>query len=64
MALTNATLSWTLTLARLGPVEAVKRDRGLASAANILAGRITYKGVADAFGAEFVPAEEAAGRMA
>jgi len=58
LALTNATLSWTLQLANLGPVEAVKRSRPLAQAANVLAGRVTCPGVAQAFGLSLEPAEE------
>jgi len=58
LALTNATLSWTLLLADLGPLEAVKRSHPLATAANVLAGRITCPGVAEAFGLSLEPAEE------
>ncbi len=60
MALTNATLSWTLTLADLGAKRAVLESRPLATAANVLAGRVTYAGVAEAFGIEYVPAEDVA----
>ena len=58
-ALTNATLSWTMKLAELGPIGAVEKSPELRSAANILAGSITCKPVADAFGLPFVPALEA-----
>ncbi len=60
LALTNATLSWTGTLADLGPREAILRSKPLASAANLIAGRITHKGVADAFGLPFTAPELAA----
>ena len=63
LALTNATLSWTLELAGLGPIKAVQKSKALASAANILAGKITCKGVSDAFGLALEPAEELAGRL-
>ena len=63
MALTNATLSWTLTLAKLGPVEAVRQSPALASASNVLAGHITYAGVAEAFGLEHVTVEEVLARL-
>jgi len=63
LALTNATLSWTLELAALGPIQAVKKSKALATAANILAGKITCKGVSDAFGLTLEPAEELAGKL-
>jgi len=59
MALTNATLSWTLALANQGPVEAMRRSRPLELAANVVNGRITCQGVADAFGLESVSVEQA-----
>jgi alanine dehydrogenase len=58
-ALTNATLSWTLKLAALGPVAAIRKSPELASAANVIAGKITYKAVADAFGLPYVSPQEA-----
>jgi alanine dehydrogenase len=60
LALTNATLSWTLELAGLGPVRAVRESVPLAKAANVLAGRITCRGVAEAFGMPLEAAEKAA----
>ena len=56
LALTNATLDWTLRLAALGAGRAIRESEPLATAANVIAGRITYQGVADAFGLEYVPA--------
>lgn len=58
-ALTNATLPWTVKLAALGPIGAVQKSAELASAANVIAGQITYKAVADAFGMAYVPPLEA-----
>ena len=58
-ALTNATLSWTVKLADLGPVAAIQKSKELASAANVIAGKVTYKAVADAFGLPYVPVHEA-----
>jgi alanine dehydrogenase len=58
-ALTNATLPWTVKLAELGPVGAIQKSPELASAANVIAGQVTYKAVADAFGMKFVPPLEA-----
>jgi alanine dehydrogenase len=63
LALTNATLSWTLKLAELGPLAAVRESHPLASAANVLAGEVTCPGVAEAFGLRAVPAEEVARRL-
>jgi alanine dehydrogenase len=62
-ALTNATLAWTLQLAALGPIRAVKESVPLSKAANVLAGRITCPGVAEAFGLAVEPAEELAARL-
>jgi alanine dehydrogenase len=63
LALTNATLAYTLQLADLGPVAAVRRSRPLAKAANVLAGKITCPGVAEAFGLTLAPAEELAASL-
>ncbi len=48
-ALTNATLPFARTLARLGPVNAVKQDAALRGAVNAWKGKVTHKGVAEAF---------------
>ncbi|HED65687.1 MAG TPA: alanine dehydrogenase [Planctomycetes bacterium] len=57
-ALTHATLAWTLRLAEMGPIRAVKESPELASAANVLGGQLVYRGVAEAFGLDWTPAEE------
>ena len=57
VALTNATLDWTLTLARLGAAAAIKESRPLATAANCVAGKLTCPAVAEAFDMDYVPAE-------
>lgn len=49
LALTNATLPYTIKLADLGWQEACKADAGLAQGVNIVDGKITFKGVAEAF---------------
>jgi alanine dehydrogenase len=59
-ALTNATLPWVEKLAKLGPVAAIEQSPELSSAANCVAGKITYKAVAEAFGLEYTPALDAA----
>lgn len=55
LALTNATLPYALRLADLGWKEACRRDPGLAEGVNIDAGKITYKGVAEAFDLPYTP---------
>jgi alanine dehydrogenase len=57
-ALTNATLPFAVKLAGRG-LAALREDAPLASAANVINGRITCKGVADAFGKECVALEAA-----
>ena len=49
MALTNATLPYALRLADMGWRDACKADAGLAEGVNIVDGKITFKGVAEAF---------------
>lgn len=49
LALTNATLPYTLRLANMGWREACKADPGLADGVNIVDGKITFKGVAEAW---------------
>lgn len=57
MALTNATLPYTLRLADMGWRKACKADKGLAEGVNIVDGAITYKAVAEAWGMEYTPLE-------
>jgi len=58
LALTNATLPYALTLANKGWVNACRDDRALALGVNVVAGKVTYPGVADAFGLDFTPVEQ------
>jgi alanine dehydrogenase len=58
-ALTNATLPYALQLANLGAFEAVRQSQPLAGAANTIAGKLTCQPVAEAFGMDWTPAEEA-----
>jgi alanine dehydrogenase len=58
-ALTNATLPWVETLAKLGPVGAIESSAELRGAANCVGGKITCKPVAEAFGLPYVPPLEA-----
>jgi alanine dehydrogenase len=52
LALTNATLPYALTLAARGWKAACAADRALALGLNVVEGRVTYDGVAEAFGME------------
>jgi alanine dehydrogenase len=59
LALTNATFPYALTLANKGWVAACQQDRALALGVNVVAGKVTYPGVADAFGLDYTPVEQA-----
>ena len=54
LALTNATLPYGMTLARLGWKEACRRDPALALGLNVVEGKVVYPGVAEAFGLPLV----------
>jgi len=58
-ALTNATLPYALQLAQLGPFEAVRASAPLRGAANTIAGKLTCQPVAQAFGLDWTPPEQA-----
>lgn len=55
LALTNATLPYALRLANMGWKDACKADPGLAEGVNIVDGKITFKGVAEAFDLPYTP---------
>ena len=55
MALTNATLPYTVALANKGWQKACQDDRALALGVNVAEGKVVYKAVADVFG---LPYEE------
>lgn len=52
-ALTNSTLPYARILARRGWREAVASNRGILTGANVLAGKVTCRGVAEAFGLQY-----------
>jgi alanine dehydrogenase len=54
-ALTNATLPYVEAIAGHGLAEAVARDPALAPGVNVLAGKVTYRAVAEAHGLEHTP---------
>ncbi len=49
-ALTNSTLPYARTLARRGWKDALKTDHGILTGANVVQGKVTCRGVAEAFG--------------
>ena len=53
MALTNATLPYTVALASKGWKQACKDDPALALGVNVVEGKVTYKAVADVFGMKY-----------
>ncbi|MGA0869837.1 MAG: hypothetical protein ACO3UM_12990, partial [Planctomycetota bacterium] len=57
-ALTNATAPYARRLADIGVAAAIA-DPTLRSAANVLAGKVTHKGVAEAFGYDYVAPDAA-----
>jgi len=52
LALTNATLPYAVQIADKGWKRAMKENPDIARGANVVQGKVTYKGVADAFGLE------------
>jgi alanine dehydrogenase len=56
-ALTNATLTYALAIARKGWRQAMAEDKALARGLNLCQGRITYKAVAECFGLAFEPVD-------
>ncbi|GAB3528119.1 alanine dehydrogenase [Pontibacter brevis] len=57
LALTNATLPYAIQLANKGWKKACADNAELLKGLNVVQGKVVYQGVAEAFGLEFVPAE-------
>lgn len=57
LALTNATLPYALTIAGKGWKRAMLESREIARGANIIDGKVTFQGVAEAFGLRHVPVD-------
>ena len=53
MALTNATLPYAVTIANKGWEKAMKESAAIKLGANVIKGKVTYKGVSDAFDLEY-----------
>jgi alanine dehydrogenase len=60
-ALTNATFPYVRRLAKSGWREATKQDAALRGGLNIVEGKVTHAGVAEAFGMEYTPAQSLCG---
>ncbi|HUF13564.1 MAG TPA: alanine dehydrogenase [Longimicrobiales bacterium] len=58
LALTNATFPYALTLASKGWDKACREDRSLALGVNVVRGKVTYPGVAEAFSLDYTPVEK------
>lgn len=55
LALTNATLPYTITLAGKGWEKACREDKELALGLNVVNGKVTYEAVAETFGLKYEP---------
>lgn len=58
IALTNATLPYAIQLAEKGWEKACQDNHSLKLGLNVVKGKVTYKGVADAFGLPYTPVEK------
>jgi alanine dehydrogenase len=58
LALTNATLPYALEIADKGWIRAMQENPEIRSGANVVRGKVTFRGVAEAFGLPHVPVEE------
>jgi alanine dehydrogenase len=54
LALTNATLPYAVEIANKGWEKAMKENKEIRLGANVIKGKVTYKGVSDAFGLDYV----------
>ena len=57
LALTNATLPHAVEIANKGWKRAMQDSEEIRLGANVINGKVTYKGVAEAFNLEYVPIE-------
>lgn len=58
IALTNATLPYGVELANKGYEQVIKTNNEVKLGVNMIDGKITYRGVAEAFGFEYTPVED------
>lgn len=57
-ALTNATLPYAIEIANKGWKRSFQENPEIRAGANVLHGKVTYEGVADAIGLEYVPVDQ------
>ena len=58
LALTNATLPYAVEIANKGWKKAMQQNPEIKYGANVVKGKVTYAGVAEAFGLEFTPIDK------
>ena len=58
LALTNATLPYAVEIANKGWQKAMQENPEIKFGANVVQGKVTYQGVAEAFGLEFTPIDK------
>ncbi len=58
IALTNATLPYAVQIANKGWKKAMQENNEIKLGANVIDGKVCYKGVAEAFGLEYTPVEK------
>jgi alanine dehydrogenase len=58
LALTNATLPYAVEIANKGWKKAMQENPEIKFGANVVKGKVTYQGVAEAFGLAFTPIED------
>jgi alanine dehydrogenase len=61
LALTNATLPYALEIAEKGWMNACRENNEIRLGVNVVQGKITYKGVAEAFGMKYTPIDSLLG---
>jgi alanine dehydrogenase len=58
LALTNATLPYAVQIAEKGWKKAMQENQEIQKGANVIKGKVTFKGVADAFGLKLTPVDK------
>ena len=58
LALTNATLPYAVEIANKGWQKAMQENPEIKYGANVVKGKVTYQGVAEAFGLDYAPIDE------
>jgi len=61
IALTNATLPYAIEIADKGVTRAALDNPEIAQGINVIDGKVTYTGVAEAFGLKYTPIEKVLG---